>query len=55
MIFIRVLDVDDNIPQFDVNETEVDLYENAPNGTALYLGVTVTDADEVLYTFYIFS
>ncbi|XP_071830168.1 cadherin-87A-like isoform X3 [Apostichopus japonicus] len=46
-IIIRVLDVDDEIPNFDKGYVKVKLYENAPVGTALNLGVTVTDDDEV--------
>ncbi|PIK46574.1 putative cadherin-23 [Apostichopus japonicus] len=46
-IIIRVLDVDDEIPKFDRGYVKVKIYENAPVGTALNLGVTVTDDDEV--------
>lgn len=52
-IIIRVLDVDDEIPKFDKGYVKVKLYENAPVETALNLGVTVTDDDEVTLLKYI--
>uniref|UniRef100_W5NGV0 Cadherin domain-containing protein n=1 Tax=Lepisosteus oculatus TaxID=7918 RepID=W5NGV0_LEPOC len=44
-VLIRVLDVNDNPPQFDEDEYHISVYETIPSGAAVFT-VSVTDKDE---------
>lgn len=51
---IELLDINDNLPQFEVDIYNISIVENLPNGFSV-LQVVATDQDQVIILFHFYE